>query len=639
MPRIMRNAVAVLALAGLAACAPRAKPGPALPATPLPPPAPYTAEELAHAVNIEDVALSPRGDELAFVSDASGSLELWTAKIQAGKARPAVQRTNAKETVSGLEYAPNGDLVFQMDHGGDERYDLWILKRGAATAEVLVATGLAEQGAFFSPDGTKLAYMADTERRFQFDLVVRDMASGKMTPVTHETVNVHGGAWSPDGRFLVGTVTPDDQKGELIVVELATAKVRRIEPLRKDGILWAKEFVSGGKLVATTINDDGYSQICLVDVRTGDVNLAGTREWDVEDVAVTKVGSAIYARNVRGESELVETRQLATRATIDILAKGGVITALDVDPAGTLAAFVRESSGSPSEVVLVDLATRSPEVAVPASAGSLDLSRLAQAQLRTFDSFDGEEIDAFVWKPAFDRLGSPPPVVVHVHGGPNGQSRPSFHPSIQALTQAGFVVVAPNYRGSTGYGRAFEDLNNMDWGGGDLKDLLAVVDGLAELGVIDRTRVGITGGSYGGYMTLRAITATPDDWAAAVARYGMPDLVKDYELTVDRFGTWYQTEMGTPATHGDLFRERSPIHALEKVKAPLLVFQGANDTNVPKWESDLVVEALKKRNATVEYVVYPNEGHGFTHRENRVDDIERTVRFFSTHLAPKEKTP
>jgi dipeptidyl aminopeptidase/acylaminoacyl peptidase len=232
-------------------------------------------------------------------------------------------------------------------------------------------------------------------------------------------------------------------------------------------------------------------------------------------------------------------------------------------------------------------------------------------------------------------LGTPPPAVVRVHGGPSAQTRPYFSPEAQLLAGRGFLVVAPNYRGSTGYGRAFEDLNNKDWGGGDLRDLIAVVDALAARGDLDRTRVGITGGSYGGFMTLRAITATPTAWAAAVESYGMPDLIADYRINSDRFGSWYETEMGTPKTHEVLFKDRSPIFNLEKVVAPLLVFQGANDSNVPKWESDLVVDALQKHGRVVDYVVYPNEGHGFTHRENRLDAVQRTAEFFGQHLAAR----
>jgi dipeptidyl aminopeptidase/acylaminoacyl peptidase len=153
--------------------------------------------------------------------------------------------------------------------------------------------------------------------------------------------------------------------------------------------------------------------------------------------------------------------------------------------------------------------------------------------------------------------------------------------------------------------------------------------------VIDRNRVGITGGSYGGYMTLIALVKDPDFYRAGADSYGMFDLVEDYNLTKDRFGLWYETEMGTPQTHAALFADRSAIRFLDQIKAPLIVFQGANDSNVPKDESDKMVEALKKMGRKVEYVVYPDEGHGFTRRPNRIDNMQRTVAFFREHLSQK----
>lgn len=639
----MRVMAAVLLIAAtLAGCGTRERAAPVV-ATPAPVRAAYTAEDLADVVEITDVALSPLGDELAWVSDASGSLELWTAPIAGGKAGTPVQRTFAKETVGELAYSKNGDLVFQMDHGGDERYDLWILRRAAAKPEILAGTDLAEQSAFFSPDGARIAYEADTERPFRFDLVVRDLATGRVTPMTHEPVNVWGGAWSRDGKLLAGVVTPDDQRGELIVVDVATRKSTRVKPPRPDGILSPIEFLPDGTLLATTVNDLGFTQLALVDVKEGSVDLAGTRDWDIENVAVADDGTVLYTRNVAGESELVLARGFGgRRPALDTLHREGVVSAVDLSPDGKLAAVVRQGSNRPAEIALVDLTKVGPSLgrldtavteAVAAKSGRVDFTRLALARSQTFESVGKLPVQAWIYKPPVARLGgTAPPLVVRVHGGPNAQARPVFDPDIQVLVEAGFVVAAPNYRGSTGFGRAFEDANNMDWGGGDLKDLLAVVDGLALEGTIDRNRVGITGGSYGGYMTLRALTATPDDWGAGVARYGMPDLVKDYEMTVDRFGTWYETEMGTPQTHPELFRDRSPIHTLHRVRAPLLVLQGANDTNVPKWESDLVVDALRARGAVVDYVVYANEGHGFTHRENRLDAMKRTTDWFVTHL-------
>jgi dipeptidyl aminopeptidase/acylaminoacyl peptidase len=251
---------------------------------------------------------------------------------------------------------------------------------------------------------------------------------------------------------------------------------------------------------------------------------------------------------------------------------------------------------------------------------------------RTFVSTDAMRIEAFVTLPRAYPLGSPPPLVLFVHGGPNGQSRGAFAPIVQALSQAGIAVAAVNYRGSTGYGRAFEDANNHDWGGRDLDDLVAVADTLATEGRVDRARTGIMGGSYGGYMTLRALTARPERFAAGVDLYGMADLAEDYRLTASRFGAWYQTEMGDPVRDAALYRDRSPWFTLERVRAPLLVMQGANDSNVPRVESDELVRRLRMHGARVEYVVYPGEGHGFSRRDDREDSIVRAVAFFAREL-------
>ncbi|MBN2361907.1 MAG: S9 family peptidase [Deltaproteobacteria bacterium] len=597
------------------------------PTTPRPP---YTAAQLANVVEVSEVALSPDGKILAWATDRTGSFELWTAAIADGVVGAARQRTFAKEMVSQLTWSSTGDLLFAMDRGGDERNDFWILRRGSEKPERLAETKLAENDPRFSPDGKKLAFVADPGRPFRFNLHLRDLATGATRQLTRERVNVQQVRWSRDGKTLVATVTPDYQKGELLVVPLK-GPIARVKPPCADGILWAESFLRDGKLLATATNPQGFLQLCTVDLATKATTFVGPGDWDVEQVAVADDDTVLFARNLGGESEIL----LAPGGRFDALrsvSKEGVVAKLCITPDASRIAFVRETSTHPTEILLAE-EEAAARVVVPAEVGTVELDELRPAERFTYASFDGRRISAWVWAPPVARLGTPPPAVVRVHGGPNDQMRPYFLPPAVALAEAGFLVVAPNYRGSIGYGREFEDLNNKDWGGGDLKDLLAAVDALAQVGRLDPQRVGITGGSYGGYMTLRAITAAPERWAAAVEMYGMPDLVEDYKLTVDRFGSWYETEMGTPETHAELYRERSPIHFLDRIRTPLLVFQGENDTNVPKAESALVVDAIEKRGGLVEYTVYANEGHGFTHRENRLDVMTRSVEFFGRHLA------
>lgn len=631
---------ALLLLLGVSACAPAAGRVKADTSNIAPTPSaepnrpPYSVEALASATGFFEVALSDDGRMLAFVSDKTGERELWVAEVTEQGMRSPVQRTSLREQVSGLAWSPSGDLMFAVDSGGDERPDLWVLPAGGEP-ERLAVTSVAEGEPEYSPDGKHVAYVADADRPFRFNLHVREMATGKERQLTKEAVNVTMPRWSPDGRMLVATVTPDWQKGELLLVPAGGGAVRRIKPPRADGILWPVGFMPDGRLLSTTVNEGGFEQLCLVRMGDGAVELVGPGDWGVELVEVADDGTVVFVRNVGGESEVVVVPGGVFGAA-RVVARGGVVRGLSVARGAGSIALLRESAKVPGEVLLQR--SREGELrAVVAPESSVVLSDLADAERFVYSSFDGRRIDAWLYVPRVVRLGSPPPAVALVHGGPDGQSRPTFELQAQALAEAGFLVVCVNYRGSSGYGLAFVDLDNKDWGGGDLLDIAAAIDALAREGRIDPARVGIAGGSFGGYMSLRAITAMPERWAAAVDMYGMPDLVEDYELTQDRFGSWYETEMGTPTSHPELFRERSPIHFLDRVRAPLLVLQGENDSNVPKSESDLVVERLRSRGVPVEYVVYANEGHGFTRRENRVDAAKRMAAFFTKHMGDSRK--
>jgi dipeptidyl aminopeptidase/acylaminoacyl peptidase len=588
-------------------------------------------------VDVSEVAISPAGDEVAFVSDRSGAYELWTLALAVGApVGEPVQRTHERDTVSGLAYAPDGrTLVFERDRGGDERPDLYALRRGASEAEALTRTPLAEQGARFSPDGRRLAFVADPDRPFRMNVHVMELETGAVRRLTRDPTDVLAPRWSPDGETLVATATPDGQRGELVVIDVESGAQRRIAPPVPDGVAWPAGFLPSGNLVALATNAAGFTDLASLDLASGRFALFGPSDHDVERAEVASDGRVLYARNLRGESEVALLSPEQGPQPLPV--HGGVVRDLAIDASGATRAVVIEESNRPPEVLVL----RDGHIAnaVPADAGAVRLDLLARAERIEVTARDGLRFDVFVWRPPVARLGNPPPAVVWPHGGPDSQTRAEFQPTFQALAEAGFVVVAPNYRGSSGYGRAFLDANNRDWGGGDLGDLLAAVDALAATGALDPARVGIGGGSYGGYLTLRAITAAPERFHAAVDMYGMPDLVLDYRLTEDRFGSWYETEMGTPATHPELFRERSPIHALDRVRAPLLVLQGANDTNVPRAESDLVVEALRRRGHPVEYVVYEGEGHGFMRRESRVDALERTVAFFVRWLGEPRTAP
>jgi dipeptidyl aminopeptidase/acylaminoacyl peptidase len=613
----------------------------------------YTPEQLSLIRNTEEAHISPDGKTVAFTSTITGALELWTVPVAGGW--PA-QLTNLHEHVSDIGWSPDGKwLVFASDYGGNEIRDLYRLPAAGGRVEQLTKTKLSESEPRLSPHGRRLAFTADPERPFHFQLHVLDLKTRKTVQLTREKIKVQTPVWAPDGKTIAVTRSGDEQKGDLLLVDSRTGKTEVVKPQVKDGILWPARFAPDGKaLLLTARNKAGFLQLAVLKLQKpaeagrpprpdGAPTLIGPGDWDVTGARWHKAG--IYFLLNEGGATGLYFLPSPTGKPRRVLAPEGTIGQISLDGAGRHLALLREDVTRPADVWVLDKPNE-PHFDKKGNGlkqvtfslmGGVKPAKLSRGELITYPSFDGKKITALVLKPRVNRLGSPPPAVVYAHGGPNGQVTLAFHTTFHVLAEAGFVVIAPNFRGSTGYGKAFEDANNKDWGGGDLKDLTAAVKYLAARGAIDPKRVGVTGGSYGGYLTLMALARTPKVWKAGVELYGMPDLVMDYLLSKSRFADWYETEMGNPKTHAALYRARSPLPYLDEIRAPLLVFQGAQDSNVPRAESDLLVAVLRELKKPYQYVVYPDEGHGFTRRKNLLDCYRRTTAFFVKHLGKKKE--
>jgi dipeptidyl aminopeptidase/acylaminoacyl peptidase len=257
---------------------------------------------------------------------------------------------------------------------------------------------------------------------------------------------------------------------------------------------------------------------------------------------------------------------------------------------------------------------------------------LPASQLVTYSSFDGRIISAFVWIPFNLKRNGSAAAVVMPHGGPTGQVMDSFNGRAELLASRGFVVIAPNVRGSTGYGMEFQNANIKDLGGGDLKDEIAGVEFLKATGFIDPRHVGIWGGSYGGYMTLMAIGKTPAVWSAAVDEYGILNWLSMLEHEDPSLQEYEKTLLGDPVKDRAVYEASSPLKYIRNETAPLLVLQGENDIRVPREEAQQVVSILKAEGRTVDAVFYPEEGHGFVKREHQRDELTRSVAWLQKYL-------
>jgi dipeptidyl aminopeptidase/acylaminoacyl peptidase len=296
---------------------------------------------------------------------------------------------------------------------------------------------------------------------------------------------------------------------------------------------------------------------------------------------------------------------------------------------GARLALLWEQPGRPGDVFVVDTATGDAQTVTESRSAGLAALRMREPELIRYESFDDREIPAWLYRPEGD---GPAPFVLAVHGGPEAQERPNFRPNYQYLLSRGIGVLATNIRGSTGYGKTYQKLIHHDWGGGDLEDWRHAAEWLKAQPFVDGDRLGVYGGSYGGFATLTCVTRLPEYWKAAVDIVGPSNLVTFSRAVPPQWKRWMAVWVGDPDTEEDFLLERSPITYVDGVQARLLVIQGAKDPRVVKGESDQMVERLRELGRDVEYEVFEDEGHGFTRYANEVRAYKLACDWLEKHL-------
>jgi dipeptidyl aminopeptidase/acylaminoacyl peptidase len=313
----------------------------------------------------------------------------------------------------------------------------------------------------------------------------------------------------------------------------------------------------------------------------------------------------------------------------------GVITAVDISRSEKLMRFYVNGSRSPNNLYIFDFETGLFSRLTDTLNPEIDPEDLVDAEVVRFESFDGLEIPAIYYRPHSDGSGAKIPAVVWVHGGPGGQSRIGYSSFVQYLVNNGYAVMAINNRGSSGYGKRFYSLDDMRHGEDDMRDCIEAKNWMVESGSVDPEGIAIAGSSYGGYITLAALTFAPEEFAAGVDIFGISNWVR----TLESIPSWWENyrealyrEMGDPEKDREYLRKISPLFHADNIVRPLMVLQGANDPRVLKVESDEIVEAAKKNGVDVEYLIFEDEGHGFMKKENQIEGYRAIMLFLDRHL-------
>ncbi|WP_205686814.1 alpha/beta hydrolase family protein [Caulobacter flavus] len=538
------------------------------------------------------------------------------------------QLTFHDEPVSGVHTLPGGEVLFSKDTGGDEWFQLFV--RDASGKEVqLTEAGTRNQSPAWSGDGKVLVWSRATKGSANYDVVMRDPSApdgrrvifkgeGQVSPIDV----------SPDGKTVLLGRYYSIGESKRWLLDVASGKTTELNPAKGKVSYDGGLFTPDGKSILM-LSDEGSDFMRLVefDLATGKKHLvSGERPWDVEDFKLSKDGRVLaYVVNEDGYSKLVVQDFRTRRALPQPTLPGGVVSNLAFSEDGSKLGFSLATPTAASDAWSFDLSNGQVTRWTASELGGLDAKALVSPELVRFSSFDKRSIPAFVYKPKL-AAGQKAPVIIDIHGGPEGQSRPVFNPFHQhTVAELGAAVIVTNVRGSSGYGKTFLNLDNAEKREDSVKDIGALLDWIKTQPDLDPNRVVVYGQSYGGYMSLAVMTHYSDRLAGGVERYGISNFVSFLQNTEAYRRDLRRAEYGDERDPKMLkaFETISPLNNVSRITKPMLVMQGWNDPRVPKSESDQVVAKLREKGVETWYVQFKDEGHGFAKKIN--NDRRREV--------------
>ncbi len=593
-------------------------------------------EELARLPTFVFPTVSWAGDKLAVYWDKTGRFELYLLDLRTGEVRQVSRGEVPRAIRAGFAWDRSDRyIVFARDFQGNEQHDLYRLD--TATGEVIQLTSdptCQEYPVEFSPDNSWLTVLTNRrlpeapDRPGQLNLWKLRADGAEYVPLTRFPFPVWGGIWSPDGRW-VAFVTNEDptnlKNRDGYLVRPDGTGLQKVFSVRAGSQDYLVAWHPDGRHIAVSSDAFGVRRAGVLDLTTGAVRWLSPE--DVEETAVQFSKNGRYLLTLRNQEAqvrpVVYDLENGTGRVLDLPAGVAFGSAFALNDTKVVLTYTTPSTRP--ALLAYDLETGRTETLIPAEYGPFDPAVFVGAEHIYYPSFDGTPIPAILYRPRDIPPGAKLPALVHVHGGPTAQWFLAFDPFAQLLVDRGFVVLMPNIRGSTGYGVTFRDAALRDWGGADLEDVAAGARYLKGLDYVDPDRIVIFGGSYGGFMTLLAVTKKPELWRAGVAWVGITDLKRMYESSMEHFKYFLREQMGDPEANADLWADRSAINFAHNLKAKLLIVHGRNDPRCPVEQSrifrDRLLELGYREGVDFEYVEFEDEGHGS-------NDIEQKIRTY-----------
>ncbi len=593
-------------------------------------------EALGKISSATSPTFSPDSRRMAYLSNESGSPQIWVRDLSTGAAR---QVTNLVDPVGSVFWSPASDrLAYSVLPGGGLNTQIWVINADGSGAVRLTPGGKENNGlSGWTRDGTRLMVDSNKDHPAARDPALIDVATGKWTMLAADKGLNSLSDVRADRAVLGRLIGRGDVNGYLI--ELRTGKEALLTPHEGKAETDWGELSPDGRTVYVISNVGRDSQAfgtikVGADAKPSPIRYFAERDDAVAEGAVLSDdgSTAALVWNVGGRSELAWLDIASRRVRPGPKLPFDLAFPAEFSADGRTLAVVGAGADRTTDIYLIDIGSGAIVQTTQSRHDGVNLAELVRPELIAYKAHDGVPLSGWLYKPR--GATGPMPVVFIYHGGPEGQARPTMSADAQALAASGIAVFAPNVRGSSGFGKAFMAMDDGAKRVGAVRDIKATTDALVARGIADPKRVGIMGGSYGGYMVMAAVTEFPDMFAAAADLYGIVNFESFFRESEPWMAAISTTEYGDPATQLDVLQALSPIHKLDRVKTPLFVLHGANDTNVPVVEAEQIVAAMKTRGVPVRYTLFPDEGHGWRKTPNRVRSTTEIVGFFVDHLKP-----
>ncbi|MEX2349816.1 MAG: S9 family peptidase [Flavobacteriaceae bacterium] len=594
----------------------------------------YTIAQFMDNEAVYGSGFSPDNETVLVTSNRSGIYNMYTMPSSGGE-MTALTASDSSSVYS-ISYFPNDErILFRMDGNGDEIYKLFVMD-GEETTRLTPAENARALFYGWAHDGNSF-YYGSNERDPRFtDIYHMDAETFESEMIFDNSEGYEFGGVSNTGDYIALSKVINTNDSDLYLYDVNEKSFTKINTTQSGNS--AQDFSTDDKYLYYTTDADGEFAVAMrYDIANKTSDKVLEKDWDIWSLGFSHNGKY---RTVFINEDAANTLEITEAETGNELElpdfENEFITGIRFSRDESMALLNVGGSHTPTNIYSYNLKSKELHKLTDVLNDEINPDDLVAAEVIRYESFDGLEIPAVYYKPHGTSADNPAPALVWVHGGPGGQSRQGFSSMIQYLVNHGYAVLAVNNRGSSGYGKTFFQLDDQNHGEGDLQDCIEGKNWLAEQAEIDGEKIGIIGGSYGGFMTMAALTFAPEEFDVGVNIYGVTNWLR----TIRNIPPWWESfkealylEMGDPNTEDSIrLRKISPLFHTENVTKPLLVLQGATDPRVLQVESDEIVENVRKNGVPVEYVLFEDEGHGFVKKENQIEAYERTLQFLDKYL-------